>query len=68
LYTYDANDFDPFWVETAGEYTAQICEAAQQWDQAVKAYYRVLEAIPSLAPVLEKRIAAARGRADAAGK
>jgi tetratricopeptide (TPR) repeat protein len=63
LYT-DPDHFDPYWVETAGEYMAQVCEAEQQWDQAVKAYYRVLEAIPSLAPVLEKRIAAARGHAD----
>jgi tetratricopeptide (TPR) repeat protein len=65
LYEYDPNNFDPYWVETAGEHAAQVCEAGQKWNQAVNAYKRVLEAIPSLAPVLEKRIAAARGRADA---
>jgi TolA-binding protein len=68
LYEYDANNFDPYWVETAGEYAARVCESQQQWDQAVNAYRRVLEAVPSLAPVLEKRIAAAQGRAEAARK
>jgi TolA-binding protein len=65
LYEYDPNNFDPYWVETAGEYAARICEAGQKWGQAVNAYKRVLEAVPSLAPVLEKRIAAARSRAEA---
>ena len=55
LYEYDPNHFDPYWVERAGEYAARICEDQQQWDQAVKVYKRVLEAVPSLAPVLEKK-------------
>jgi tetratricopeptide (TPR) repeat protein len=66
LYEYDPNHFDPYWVETAGEYAARVCEGQQQWVQAVNAYRRVLEAVPSLAPVLEKRIAAAQSRAEAA--
>ena len=66
LYEYDPNNFDPYWVETAGEYAARVCESQQQWDQAVNAYRRVLEAVPALAPVLEKRIAAAQSRAEAA--
>jgi tetratricopeptide (TPR) repeat protein len=66
LYGYDANHFDPYWVETAGEYAARVCEGQLQWDQAVKAYNRVLAAVPSLAPVLKKRIDAAQSRAEAA--
>jgi tetratricopeptide (TPR) repeat protein len=66
LYEYDPNNFDPYWVETAGEYAARLCEDLRQWDQAIKAYYRVLEAVPALAPVLEKRIAAAKSSAEAA--
>ncbi len=66
LYAYDPKHFDPYWVETAGEYAARVCEGQQQWDQAVNAYRRVLEAVPSLAPVLEKRIAAAQNHAEAA--
>ena len=65
LYFYDPNNFDPYWVETAGEYAARVCEGQQRWDQAVNAYRRVLEAVPSLAPVLGKRIAAAQSRAEA---
>ena len=66
LEEYDSTHFDPYWVETAGEYAARVCEGQQQWDQAAKAYNRVLEAVPSLAPVLEKRIDAAQRRAEAA--
>jgi TolA-binding protein len=64
LYEYDPNNFDPYWVETAGEYAARVCESQQQWVQAVNAYRRVEEAVPSLSPVLEKRIAAAQSRAE----
>jgi TolA-binding protein len=66
LYEYDPNRFDPYWVETAGEYAARICESEQKWDQAIAAYRRVLEAVPSLKPVLDKRINTALGRAEAA--
>jgi TolA-binding protein len=60
--------FDPYWLERAGEYAARICEEQQHWNQAVKVYERVLEAVPALRPVLEKKIAAAQTRWDAAGK
>ena len=66
LYEYDPANFDPYWVETAGEYAARVCESEQQWTQAVNAYKRVLEAVPSLAPVLQKRIDAAKSRIEAA--
>jgi tetratricopeptide (TPR) repeat protein len=65
LYEYDPNNFDPYWVETAGEYAARVCEEEQQWAQAVKTYRRVLDAVPSLAPILDKRIRADQVRAEA---
>jgi tetratricopeptide (TPR) repeat protein len=62
----DPEHFDPYWVVIAGEGMARICEEQQKWDQAVNAYKRVLDAVPSLAPVLDKRIADAERRAEAA--
>jgi tetratricopeptide (TPR) repeat protein len=59
--------FDPYWVERAGEYAARICEDQQHWDEAVRVYKRVLEAVPAMRPVLEKKRAAAQARWDAAG-
>jgi TolA-binding protein len=66
LYGYDPAHFDAYWVESAGEGIARICENRHQWDQAVNTYRRVLEAVPSLRPALEKRIEAAQSQADAA--
>jgi tetratricopeptide (TPR) repeat protein len=57
--------FDPYWVGRAGEYAARICEEQQHWNQAVKIYERVLQAVPALRPVLEKKMAAAQARWDA---
>jgi TolA-binding protein len=61
----DPENFDPYWVETAGRHMAQICEEQQKWDQAVNAYKRVLDAVPSLAPVLKEKIATDERRAEA---
>jgi TolA-binding protein len=60
--------FDPYWLGRAGEYAARICEEHHDWNEAVKVYERVLEAVPALRPVLEKKKAAAQARWDAAGK
>jgi len=60
--------FDPYWVGRAGEYAARICEEQQHWEEAVKVYERVLQAVPALRPVLEKKIAAAQAHWDAARK
>jgi tetratricopeptide (TPR) repeat protein len=60
--------FDPYWVGRAGEYAARICEEQQHWEEAVKVYQRVLQAVPALRPVLEKKIAAAQAHWDAASK
>jgi hypothetical protein len=46
-------------VGRAGEYAARICEEHQHWDEAVTIYERVLQAVPALRPVLEKKMAAA---------
>jgi tetratricopeptide (TPR) repeat protein len=62
----DPAQVDLSWLEKAGEEMARICEDEQKWDQAVNAYKRVLDAVPSLAPRLEKNIAAAQRRAEAA--
>jgi len=59
LYDLDPEDFDTVWVKEAGFAAASICEKQEQWDKAIKVYQRVEEAIPSLKPVLEKKIAQA---------
>jgi tetratricopeptide (TPR) repeat protein len=66
LYNYDPTHFDPYWVARAGEKAASLCESRQQWDQAAKIYQRVIDAVPSLRPVLEKKIAAVQSRSEAA--
>jgi tetratricopeptide (TPR) repeat protein len=57
--------FDPYWVERAGEFAARICEDEQHWDEAVKVYKRLIDDVPALRPVLEKKRAAAQARWDA---
>lgn len=68
LYDMDPENFDPVWVKEAGVNAAQLCEKQERWDQAIKIYRRVLTAIPSLRPVIEKRIAVATGRLEAVKK
>jgi tetratricopeptide (TPR) repeat protein len=63
----DPDYFDPFWVEQAGVAAAHLYERQQQWDTAIKVYQRVLKAVPSLRPALEKAIKAAQSEADKAG-
>jgi hypothetical protein len=58
--------FDPFWVEQAGKAAAHIYEQREQWDRAITVYQRVLKAVPSLRPTLEKAIASAQTQADRA--
>jgi tetratricopeptide (TPR) repeat protein len=67
VYNYDPANFVPYWVERAGEFAARICEDQQQWEQAVNVYRRLIVAVPSKAPVLEKRIAAAAAHITAPG-
>jgi tetratricopeptide (TPR) repeat protein len=65
---YGPGNFDPYWVERAGEFAARLCEDQQHWNEAVAVYERVLEAAPALRPVLEKKIAAVQLRSQAVGK
>jgi len=65
---YGPGSFDPYWVERAGEFAARVCEDQQHWQEAVKVYERVVEAVPAVRPLLEKKIAAAQARWEAAGK
>jgi TolA-binding protein len=58
-------DSDPFWVEQTGVAAARLCEERSQWDQAVRIYERVLQAVPSLRPTLVNKIAADNSRAEA---
>jgi tetratricopeptide (TPR) repeat protein len=66
LYGYDPNHFDPYWLDRAGEFAARLCEDQQQWDQAVRIYKRVIDAVPALRPVLEKKKNAAQSHSEAA--
>ena len=65
LYEMDPADFDPVWIKEAGVNAAQLCEELDQWEQAIRVYRRVMTAIPSLRPVLEKKIAAATAQLEA---
>ena len=59
------NHFDPYWVDRAGEFAARLCEDRQQWKEAVRIYTRLIEAVPALRPVLEKKRAAAQSHLEA---
>jgi hypothetical protein len=54
-------------VERAGEFAARVDEDQQHWNKAVKDYDRVINAVPVMLLVLEKKRAAAQARWDAAG-
>jgi tetratricopeptide (TPR) repeat protein len=66
VYGYDPDNFDPYWIERAGENAARIYEDQQQWDKAARVYSRVLEAVPALRPVLDRKIHADQAQAEAA--
>jgi TolA-binding protein len=63
----DADESDPFWLEQAGVAAAQLEESKQNWNGAIHVYERVRKAVPSLAPDMERYIAAARARKAASG-
>ena len=50
---------DPRWVKEAGLAAARICESREQWEQAIRIYRRLLAALPSLKPSIEKKMALA---------
>jgi TolA-binding protein len=51
---------DPLWVKEAGLGAGRICEQLGQWEKAIAVYKRVSQALPSLAPALDLKCAAAR--------
>ncbi len=61
-------DPDPVWVKEAGVKAAEICSRLKLWEQEISVYERVMKAIPTLRPVMEKRIAAAIAQREAATK
>jgi tetratricopeptide (TPR) repeat protein len=60
----DGDESDPYWVKEAGIASARILELREEWDAAVKVYERIGRMLPALAPVLEKKIAAAQTHRD----
>lgn len=68
LYETEPGRFDPVWVNQAGVAAARLCESRGQWEQAINVYNRVLSAIPTLRPILEKKISAAMLKIEAAKK
>jgi TolA-binding protein len=53
---------DLYWITQAGLPAGHLAEALKQWEQATKLYQRLLELLPPLKAVLEKRIEKARER------
>jgi TolA-binding protein len=68
VFDFNVDNFDPYWMERAGEYAARVCEDEQHWSEAVKVYDRVMAAVPALRPALERKRAADQARWDAAEK
>ena len=57
IYGTTRDEFDAVGIKEAGVYASQLYEKQDQWAEAIHIYNRVLEAIPSLRPALEKKIA-----------
>lgn len=68
LYETQPDRVDLVWVNQAGVAAARLCEAEGRWDQAISVYNRVLAIIPSLKPILDKKISVATAMLEAAKK
>jgi tetratricopeptide (TPR) repeat protein len=68
IYGMDPENYDPVWIKEAGVNATGLYESQNQWADAIAIYNRVLEAIPSLRLVLDKKITTAAARRDAAKK
>ena len=64
----DPDQFDPFWIQTAGVEAARLCESQEEWGKAINVYNRVLAVVPSLRSSLQKKIASASAHVEAAKK
>jgi len=51
---------DLYWIKQAGLPAGNLAEALKQWEQATKLYGRLLDLLPPLQAVLEKKIEKAR--------
>lgn len=51
---------DPFWIKEAGLTAARVLEARGQWNETINLYRRLQDLVPSLRPMLEKKIEGAR--------
>lgn len=54
--TGNPNEYDPFCVQKAGMEAARICEEKHQWREACGIYERLSLLIPSLQPLLKRKI------------
>jgi TolA-binding protein len=51
---------EPYWFKEAGLAAARLAEQNQQWETAARIYMRLIEALPSLRPTLERKLQNAR--------
>jgi TolA-binding protein len=52
----DGESPDPFWLKEAGLTAARLAEEQKQWAVAANVYERLRSVLPSLAPLLERRM------------
>ncbi|MCI0745128.1 MAG: outer membrane protein assembly factor BamD [Verrucomicrobia subdivision 3 bacterium] len=51
---------DPHWFREAGNAAARLAEEHQQWDVAIRIYARMIEVLPPLRPMVERKMERAR--------
>jgi len=56
----DGEKLDPYWFNIAGLAAARLAEEHQEWETAIRIYLRMIDALPSLRPALEKKLEKAR--------
>jgi TolA-binding protein len=56
----DGEEADPVWIGKAGLEAGRLAEQSNNWDKAVNIYNGLMERLPVLHPVLEKKIDKAR--------
>lgn len=52
----DGEEVEPLWLKEAGLAAGSLAERLQQWNVALKLYERLKSALPTLGPVLDKKI------------
>jgi hypothetical protein len=56
----DGEEADPVWIGKAGLEAGRLAEQLKNWDKAANIYSSLMERLPVLHPVLEKKIEKAR--------